>query len=101
MVEKKVVTLRFSKKTPQPFLTSLIQQSHGQLQGLYHKKAKGPNRNPVGVPHPTLLNKREIISVGGVVGRTKKRIVLILLRQPPLNPILANLVPITRYMAMM
>jgi hypothetical protein len=72
MVEKKVVTLGFTKETPQPSLTSLTQQSRGQLQGLYHKRAKGPNRNLVGVPHLTLLNKRERISVGSVVGSHQK-----------------------------
>jgi hypothetical protein len=49
-------------------------------QGLHHKKARGPNRNLMGVPHPTLLNMGERISVGGVVSRIEKRIVLILLK---------------------
>lgn len=47
---------------------------------MHHKKAKGPNRNLVGVSCPTLLNMGEKISVGGEVGYINKRIVLILLR---------------------
>jgi hypothetical protein len=46
----------------------------------------------MGVPHPTLLNMGERISVGGVVGRIEKRIVLILLKRPPPTPIPTNLV---------
>jgi hypothetical protein len=72
IVEEKVVTLGFNRETPQPSLTSLIRQSHGQPQKLYHKKAKGPNKNTMGVPCPTLLNRRERISVGSVVATPKK-----------------------------
>jgi len=68
---------------------------------LHHKKAKGPNKNLVGVFCPTLLNMGEKISVGGEVGYINKRIVLILLRQPSPTPIPANLAPITRRLAMM
>jgi len=70
-------------------------------QGLHHKKARGPHRNLMGVPHPRLLNMGERISVGGVVSRIEKRIVLILLKRPPPTPIPTNLVPIARCMAMM
>jgi hypothetical protein len=69
-------------------------------QGLYHKRAKGPNGNPTGVPCPTLLNWGEKISVKGVVGRIVRIIILIFLKQPPLAPISANLVPIVKHMAM-
>ncbi len=68
-------------------------------QGLYHKRAKSPNKNLVGVLHPTfLLNKREKINVGGVVGRIERTIISIFFRQLPPTPILANLAPIIRRM---
>jgi hypothetical protein len=70
-------------------------------QKLHHKKARSPNRNLVGVPCPTLLNMGERISVGRVVGHIRRRIVLILFKQPPPTPILSNLVPIARHIAMM
>ncbi len=41
-------------------------------QRLYHEKARDPNKNLVGVPHFTLLNRGERISVGGVVVHWKK-----------------------------
>jgi hypothetical protein len=55
----------------------------------------------MGVPHFTLLNMGERISVGGVVGHIEREIVLILLKQPPPTLILAKFAPITRHMAMM
>jgi hypothetical protein len=68
---------------------------------LHHKKVRDPNRNPMGVLHPTLLNMGERISVGGVVGHIRKKIVPILFKQPPPTLIPTNLVPIARCMAMM
>jgi hypothetical protein len=56
---------------------------------------------PVVVFLPTLLNKGERISVGGVVGHIEKRIVLIFFKQAPPTPIPTNLAPIARHMAMM
>jgi hypothetical protein len=55
----------------------------------------------VGVPHLTLLNRAKKIIVGSVVGYIRKRIFLIFLMLPFPTPILANLVPIARHMAMM
>jgi hypothetical protein len=49
-------------------------------QGLHHKKTRGPNKNPMGVPHPTLLNMGERISVRSVVGHIRRRIVPILFK---------------------
>jgi hypothetical protein len=49
----------------------------------------------------TLLNRGGRINVRGVVGYTGRRIVLILLRQPPPTPIPTNLAPIAKHMAMM
>jgi hypothetical protein len=45
-----------------------------------HERAKGSNRNLMGVLRITLLNKGERINVGSVVGHIGKRIFLILLR---------------------
>jgi hypothetical protein len=55
----------------------------------------------VGVLCPTQQNKGERTSVGGVVGHIRKRIALILLKQPLLTQILTNLAPTERHMAMM
>jgi hypothetical protein len=51
--------------------------------------------------HLTLLNRGERISVGGVVGYIRRRIVLIFLKQPPPTPIPTNFASIARCMAMM
>jgi len=43
----------------------------------------------------------EKTSVGGVVGCTGRRTILIFLKRPPPTQILTNLAPIARHMAMM
>jgi hypothetical protein len=49
-------------------------------QKIHHKKTRGPNKNLVGVPHPTLLNMGEKINVGNVVGHIERRVVLIIFK---------------------
>jgi hypothetical protein len=73
MREEKVVTLGCNKETPKPFMNSSTQQSHGQPSKTTPQKAKGPNRNLMGVLHLTLLNMGEKINVGGVVGYIGKK----------------------------
>jgi hypothetical protein len=58
MVEEKVVTLSLIRK-PQNLLQLINSIVAWSTIKDYHKRAKGPNNNPMGVHRPTLLNKGE------------------------------------------